>query len=483
VNRRTSPSATSAPSSSPRRWRGRGGTSTPRCERSTPSPPAGSWCAAGRPPAATPGGPTTSSSTSPASRSPSSRPRQQRPGGRRDPAGLEYADLLKVPFAFASNGDGFLAHDGTGLAEQPERYLGNDEFPSPTSSGAGSASTGASPARPRRSSARTITPTAPTRSRAITSSSPSTGRRGRRPQGARVLLVMATGTGKTYTAFQIIWRLWKAGVKKRILFLADRNILIDQTKNNDFKPFGGKMTKITDRKVDKSYEVYLALYQAITGADEARDIFRQFSRDFFDLVVIDECHAAAPPRTRRGARSSITSSPPPSSASPPRPRRPPTSRPRTTSAIRSIRTRSRRDRGRLPRALQGRARRYRQGPEGWRPPRGSATSSARRSRIASMAARLRPEPGAGEAHRAGRRKISDYLKATDRFAKTIVFCEDIDHANRMRSALANENADLCHINRKYVMQITGDNDEGKAELYNFTHPEQRYPVIAPPRSC
>src|SRR3546814_5454585 len=95
---------------------------------------------------------------------------------------------------------------------------------------------------------------------------------------------------KTYTAFQIIWRLWKAGAKKRILFLADRNILVDQTKTNDFKPFGGAMTKITNRQADKSYEVYLSLYQAVTGTDVAANIYKQFSPDFFDLVIIDECH-------------------------------------------------------------------------------------------------------------------------------------------------------------------------------------------------
>ena len=106
----------------------------------------------------------------------------------------------------------------------------------------------------------------------------------------RVLLVMATGTGKTYTAFQIIWRLWKAGVKKRILFLADRNILVDQTKTNDFKPFGSAMTKIKNRQVDKSYEIYLSLYQAVSGNEEERNIYKQFSPDFFDLIVVDECH-------------------------------------------------------------------------------------------------------------------------------------------------------------------------------------------------
>ncbi|MDR9777986.1 DEAD/DEAH box helicase family protein, partial [Rhizobium hidalgonense] len=106
----------------------------------------------------------------------------------------------------------------------------------------------------------------------------------------RILLVMATGTGKTYTAFQIIWRLWKSGTKKRILFLADRNILVDQTKNNDFKPFGAAMTKISKRQIDKSYEIYLSLYQAVTGNEEERNIYKQFSPDFFDLIVIDECH-------------------------------------------------------------------------------------------------------------------------------------------------------------------------------------------------
>ena len=106
----------------------------------------------------------------------------------------------------------------------------------------------------------------------------------------RILLVMATGTGKTFTAFQIIWRLWKSGRKKRILYLADRNILIDQTMTNDFKPFGQVLTKIKNRKVDKSYEIFLALYQGISGTEEFRNIYREFSPDFFDLIMIDECH-------------------------------------------------------------------------------------------------------------------------------------------------------------------------------------------------
>jgi type I restriction enzyme R subunit len=128
----------------------------------------------------------------------------------------------------------------------------------------------------------------------------------------RVLLVMATGTGKTYTAFQIIWRLWKAGRKKRILFLADRNILIDQTMVNDFRPFGAAMAKLSTnsktieradgtkeelalaldkkRRIDTAFEIYLGLYQAITGPEDRQKLFREFSPGFFDLIVIDECH-------------------------------------------------------------------------------------------------------------------------------------------------------------------------------------------------
>ena len=101
---------------------------------------------------------------------------------------------------------------------------------------------------------------------------------------------MATGTGKTYTAFQIIWRLWKSRTAKRVLFLVDRNILADQAKVNDFKPFGAAMTKISNRQIDKSYEIYLALYQAVTGQEDWKNIYKEFSPDFFDLIVVDECH-------------------------------------------------------------------------------------------------------------------------------------------------------------------------------------------------
>ena len=144
----------------------------------------------------------------------------------------------------------------------------------------------------------------------------------------RILLVMATGTGKTYTAFQIIWRLWKSGAKKRILFLVDRNILADQTKTNDFKPFGQAMTKITNRTVDKAFEIYMCLYQAVTGTEEDQNIYKQFSRDFFDLIVVDECHRGSAAEDRQcvdparmdtqpgAAHRARTSRPPPCRAVP-----------------------------------------------------------------------------------------------------------------------------------------------------------------------
>lgn len=205
--------------------------------------------------------------------------------------GLGYADMLEVPFVFSSNGDGFIFHDKTGLSPQVETELTLDEFPTHEQlwekykqwkgyateqlpiitqdyyeDGSGKS--------PRYYQTHAINKTI----EAVAKGQD------------RALLVMATGTGKTYTAFQIIWRLWKAGVKKRILFLADRNILVDQTKSNDFKPFGTAMTKIKGRKVDPSYEIFLSLYQALTGPEESQKAFKSFSPDFFDLIVIDECH-------------------------------------------------------------------------------------------------------------------------------------------------------------------------------------------------
>ena len=205
---------------------------------------------------------------------------------------IGYAEALDIPFVFTSNGEAFLFHDRTINLGKKETELTLEQFPSPKelwdkykkfkgieepeveeifTQSYHKDATGKEPRYYQRIAInRTVEAIAKGQD--------------------RILLVMATGTGKTYTAFQIIWRLWKAKKKKRILFLADRNILIDQTKSQDFAPFGDKMTKITKRNIDKSYEIYLALYQGLTGNDENKDAYKQFSKDFFDLVVIDECH-------------------------------------------------------------------------------------------------------------------------------------------------------------------------------------------------
>jgi type I restriction enzyme R subunit len=196
---------------------------------------------------------------------------------------IEYAELLDVPFAYSSNGDGFIEHDRSVSSGPIERELGLQEFPAPQqlwqryceAKGIDDPEEKKLYAQdyypsPENKAPRYYQLTAINRSIEAIAKGQN-----------RVLLVMATGTGKTYTSFQIIWRLWKAGKKKRILFLADRNILVDQTRTNDFKPFGPAMTKIQHRKADKSYEIYLALYQAITGPEESQKIYKKFSRDFF----------------------------------------------------------------------------------------------------------------------------------------------------------------------------------------------------------
>ncbi len=205
---------------------------------------------------------------------------------------LTYAEMLDAPFAISTNGKGFLLHDRTGLTQPAERELALDAFPT------------VAELWPIYQQWKGLTEPAAVKLIEQPFHSDGGGREPRYYQRVavnvslvaiakgvqRILLVMATGTGKTYTAFQIIWRLWKAKAKQRILFLADRNILVDQTMQQDFAPFGEVMHKVTNREVKKNYEIYLALYQAVTGREEWKQIYRQFPADFFDLVVVDECH-------------------------------------------------------------------------------------------------------------------------------------------------------------------------------------------------
>ncbi|HTQ48488.1 MAG TPA: DEAD/DEAH box helicase family protein [Polyangiaceae bacterium] len=398
---------------------------------------------------------------------------------------LGYAETLDVPFVFSSNGDGFLFHDRTGLSTPVERALTLEGFPSPEDLWAryrawkGITSDADKVVRfpyyedasgrelryyQRIAVQRTI--------EAVT--------RGQR----RILLAMSTGTGKTYTAFQIIWRLWKAGVVKRVLFLADRNILVDQTIQNDFKPFGGVMTKVADRTADKSFEVYLALYQAVTGNEDEAQVYRQFSPDFFDLVVIDECHRGsakedsawraildhfepaiqlgmtATPKETRDV-STLTYFGPPVY---------------TYSLKQGI------DDGflapfkviriDLDKDLQG-----------WRPPAGMTDDLGQviEDRVYNQRDMDRFLVLNERTKRVAERIVS-YLVATDPYSKTIVFCEDIDHAERMRSALVNEVArqmpEEADNTSRFVVRITGGPDGGQQHLDDFIHPEKKYPVIA-----
>ncbi|AUT99561.1 EcoAI/FtnUII family type I restriction enzme subunit R [Morganella morganii] len=394
--------------------------------------------------------------------------------------GLDYAGLLDVPFVFASNGDGFIFHDKTN-PQQLESEITLDAFPAPEllwqkycdwkgftqqqlpvisqdyyDDGSGKS--------PRYYQMRAINRTI---------DAVSAGKN-------RILLVMATGTGKTYTAFQIIWRLWKARNKKRILFLADRNILVDQTKNNDFQPFGTAMTKVTGRTIDPAYEVHLALYQAITGPEENQKAYKQVAPDFFDLIVIDECHRGSASEDSAwreileyfGSATQIGL----------------TATPKETEDVSNI------DYFGEPVYTYSLKEGIEDGflapykvvrvdidvdVQGWRPVKGQLDKYGKeiKDRIYNLKDFDRTLV-IDERTMLVAKTITDYLKRTNPMDKTIVFCNDIDHAERMRHALVVLNPEQVLKNEKYVMKITGDDDIGKAQLDNFINPKKPYPVIA-----
>ncbi|WP_312835017.1 EcoAI/FtnUII family type I restriction enzme subunit R [Comamonas sp.] len=426
----------------------------------------------------------------------------------------EYAERMGVPFAFASNGDGFVFRDASLLYNgQLLTNLGMDEFPAPAQLWALYQQWKGWSAEQSR----------------VNGFAYHQGDNGRVPRyyqlhainrtleavaagQNRVLLVMATGTGKTYTAFQIIWRLLKSGAKKRVLFLADRNILVDQTMVGDFKPFKGGMAKLSPnakgiervdangattvdelelaitqgkkqgngKQVNKAYEVYLGLYQAVVGKNGSDDVFKQFSPDFFDLIIIDECHrgSASEDSAWREILNYFSSATQVGL----------TATPKETADASNIHY------------FGEAAYTYtlKQGIEdgflapykvvrvdldrdtfGWRPPKGMLDDNGYpiEDRIYN-ASDMNRNLVLGLRDRVVADKITQYLKGTDRNAKTIVFCEDINHAERMTAALAKANKDLCAIRHKYVMQITGDNEVGKRELDNFIDPDSADPVIA-----
>jgi type I restriction enzyme R subunit len=295
----------------------------------------------------------------------------------------------------------------------------------------------------------------------------------------RALLVCATGTGKTFMAFQIIYRLWKAGIKKKILFLADRNVLIDQTISGDFKPFGGKMTKVTNKKLDSSYEIYLALYQQLSGED-GEETYLQFQPNFFDLIVIDECHrgSAKEESAWRKILDYFSSATQVGCTATPIETKEASSQTYFGEAIYEYSLKQGIDDGflapykvirvGLDKDLEG----YR--PEGGKVDDNGYEIEDREYNVKDYDRTLVIE----QRTKVIAAKITEFLKKTDRFSKTIVFCVDIEHAERMRQALINENKDLYTQNDKYIMRITGDNDEGKSQLEYFIDEESTYPVIA-----
>ncbi len=416
---------------------------------------------------------------------------------------LDYAETLNIPFVFSSNGEGFVFHDRTGLSAELETTLSLNAFPSPSDLWA------------RYRAWKGLTPEA----EAVVLQDSFNDGSGKVPRyyqvnainaaieaiakgRDRLLLVMATGTGKTYTAFQIIWRLWKAGRKKRILFLADRNVLVDQTMVNDFRPFGPAMAKLStkagtieradgsaedltvaiDRKrhIDTAYEIYLGLYQALTGPKDRQKVFREFSPGFFDLIVVDECHrgSAAEDSAWREILDYFSSAAHIGL----------TATPKETAYVSNIEyfgepvyayslKQGIRDGFLAPyKVVKVHIDRD---VEGYRPEHGQLDRDGHEveNRIyntkdfdRSLVLDERTKLVAG--------KVTQFLKESgDRFQKAIIFCVDQEHAARMRQALINENADLVGENHRYVMRITGNDAEGQAQLGNFIDPESAYPVL------
>ncbi|MEY4530361.1 MAG: hypothetical protein RLZZ156_1082 [Deinococcota bacterium] len=416
---------------------------------------------------------------------------------------LDYAQTLEIPFVFSSNGDGFVFHDRTGLSPTLETNLTLEAFPSPTALW---------------NLYRTFKGLIPDEENLILQPffEDGTGKEPRYYQRAainaaieaiakgqnRVLLTMATGTGKTYTAFQIIWRLWKSGRKKRILFLADCNILIDQTMVGDFRPFGVAMAKLsprnktierddgtttelpiaidTKRRIDTSFEIYLGLYQAITGIEEKQKIYKDLSSNFFDLIVIDECHrgSAAEDSAWREILEYFSNATQIGL----------TATPKETEYVsnadyfgQAVYTYS------LKQGIEdGFLAPYKVikvhlsvDIEGYRPKKGETDTFGQRIEDRQYNQKdFDRHIIIDDRTKRVAKWLTEYLKQSgNRYQKTMIFCVDTEHAARMRQALINENQDLYLKNPKYIMRMTGDDPEGTAQLGNFIDPESIYPVL------
>ena len=396
---------------------------------------------------------------------------------------LEYAGTLDIPVAIASNGDGFVIQYRKNCGNVVSENADLDHFPTPTElwecykkyngletqdaeeTSLSSYFFDAEGRTPRYYQRIAINRTVEAIARGQN----------------RILLVMATGTGKTYTAFQIIYRLWKSGCKKRILYLADRTNLITQTKKGDFKHFKDKLTIVKNKKIDKAYEIYLALYQGLTNYDEETDVYRQFSKDFFDLIIVDECHRGSVDEDKAWHKilsyfSSATQIGM-------------TATPKETKTLSNIEyfgepiyTYSLKqgiDDGFLaPYKV------LRVGMnvdlEGYRPEHGKTDISGElvEDRLYNTKDFDR-NIVIDERTNLVAKKIMEYLTNSDPMAKTIVFCVDIEHAERMRQALLSyAPPEITEKSDKYIVRITGDDPVAKGYLESFINPEDRFPVIA-----
>lgn len=398
---------------------------------------------------------------------------------------ITYAKMLDLPFAYSSNGDGFVEHDFlTGI----ERTLSLDEFPSETelitrfkaesNNGNGiSAKEESIIEQPYYSSRETYSPRYYQRiaiNRVVEAIAKGQD---------RLLLVMATGTGKTYTAFQIVYRLLKSGMRKKILYLADRNLLVDQTLQQDFAPLSKTIHKVNFAKDDKTtisaYEVYFSLYHQMVGDGGEEHFSEWFAPDFFDLIIVDECHRGSAREDSRWRKVLEYFSSADQLGM--------TATPKETKYISNI------DYFGDPLYVYSLNDGINDGflapfkvikvtmdiSDGWRPVRGQRDYFGNeiedrvynnsdydyniilQDRINQVA-----------------EKITSYLKKTGRMQKTIVFCATEEHAERMRMALVNCNADMVRENPDYVVRITGSDTYGKSKLDYFMSVSSKYPVIA-----
>lgn len=393
----------------------------------------------------------------------------------------DYAEILDIPFIYSTNGDAFLEFDRTLTEGIVEKELTLSDFPTPEQLWQRYVQyKGLTPQQQEIVKQENHTDESDQAPRyyqqvAINRTIEAVARGDR-----RMLLVMATGTGKTYTAFQIIWRLWKTKTVKRVLFLADRNILVDQTKTGDFRPFGSDiMTKIEKRQIDKSYQIYFALYQGLTGTDEDKNIFKQFSPDFFDMVVVDECHrgSAKEESAWREVLTYFDSAIHLGMTATPKETKDTSNIHYFGEPIYTYSLRQGIDDGFL--APYKVVRVSLNVDEGYRPEKGKRDKYGhevedREYNVRDFDRNLVIDQRTQKIAK----KITEYLKLTDRMAKTIVFCVDTEHAERMRQALVNENSDMLQKHPKYVVRITGDDEVGKKELYNFSSVIEKEPVIA-----